>query len=288
MLYSAARASGFVVAVEKKSDRTPARHRRYRHRARTGNTAIVVHDRAIGPIAKQRTARRGNASPRDAWLLDARAVQRSRASTMTRSGARARRATSNAMRAVSCYTVGCAAMDGASTMAIAMRMFVGACVCGLLAGQAAATEGKAALGQALEEHQKTSGPVLRGETLRRCKQLDEELFLIDRRLVDLGLAIDDRERRKDSLGWDLDRALEKLDRTDQAAIDRYNRDIERHEQLVAQYNRLLPEFNELVRRQVPRVDEFNAKCAEIKYYKKEWNGTKVVLDPDLLPPETPL
>ena len=160
-----------------------------------------------------------------------------------------------------------------------------ACVLGMTGGVMAA-EGQAALGPALEQGQKATGKVLKGELLRRCKKLDEEIFKLNFRLEVLQQTMVVWDRQLVSLNAEIDATQATLDLTDTEAVARSNRVIDRQNEVVAERAVLLPEHNELVARINPRVDEFNEKCAEITYYRQEWLDTKVVLDPDLMPPAT--
>lgn len=85
---------------------------------------------------------------------------------------------------------------------------------------------------------------------------------------------------------DFDAAHAALDTTDGDAVARYNREIEGQHAIIARHDALLPEHNELVSRQSPRVDEFNAKCAGISYYRAKWLAVEVVPDPGLMPTAT--
>jgi len=169
-----------------------------------------------------------------------------------------------------------------------MRWITTCCACALaLAGtDALAAEGKSALGPGLEPGQKPTGKVLKGEILRRCKTLDEEIQRLDNRLETLQMTMVVYSRQLDRLDSELDHAKAAMDDTDADDVERYNDLVRIQHEAIAKHDALLPEHNELVQRQNPRVDEFNEKCADVSYYIKEWVNTDVVLDPDLMPPAT--
>ena len=166
-----------------------------------------------------------------------------------------------------------------------------ACTCGaLLLGVAgiatASASGQAPLGRALEPGQKTTGGVLKGELLRRCKTLDEEILLLETRLSVLQSAMKVYSKQLDDYDTELDAMRASMDNTDADAVARYNRSVENQHAIIAKHDALLPEHNELVERQNPRVDEFNAKCAGVSYFRDEWLKADVTLDPNLMPPAT--
>lgn len=161
-----------------------------------------------------------------------------------------------------------------------------ALIAGLPTLSAAAADGQAPLGPALEAGQKAGSKLLKGELLRRCKTLDEEIRELDTRLAVLQSTMDVYGKRLDRYDVELDAAKAALDDTDGEAVARYNREIEGQRAVSAKHDALLPEHNELVQRQNPRVAEFNAKCAGISYYRAEWLNTEVARDPALMPPAT--
>ena len=161
-----------------------------------------------------------------------------------------------------------------------------ACASALAATDAMAAEGKAALGPALEPGQKPTGPVLTGALLRRCKTLDEEIQQLDQRLEIVKSTMSVFSRELTRLNAELDVANATTDDTDADDVARYNHVVEVQNEAVARHDALVPEHNELVLRKNARVEEFNAACAGISYWNKEWEKTEVVLDPDLMPPAT--
>ena len=169
-----------------------------------------------------------------------------------------------------------------------MRWAALACACAsaLAPTDVPAAEGKSALGPALEPGQKPTGPVLKGELLRRCKTLDEEIRQLDNRLEILQSTMSVYERQLDRLDTELDDLQSTMDDTDADDVERYNDVVRIQHEAIAKHDALLPEHNELVLRQNPRVEEFNAKCAGISYYVKEWVNADVVADPELMPPAT--
>jgi hypothetical protein len=127
---------------------------------------------------------------------------------------------------------------------------------------------------------------MKGELLRRCRTLDDEIHQLDNRLQVLQSTMDVYSRAIDRDGVALDAELATLDNTDGDAVARYNRKVEAQRADIAKHDVLLPEHNELVQRQNLRVEEFNAKCAGVAYYLEEWINADVVPDRALMPPAT--
>lgn len=161
-----------------------------------------------------------------------------------------------------------------------------ACALALTGAGVMAAESRESLGPALEAGQAFSGKVMKGALLRRCVTLDDEINQLHNRLQALQSTMDVYSRAIDRAGAALDAEHATLDLTDADAVANYNRKVEAHDAVIAKHDFLLPEHNELVARQSPRVEEFNAKCAGIAYFIKEWINTDVVPDPALMPPAT--
>ena len=165
-------------------------------------------------------------------------------------------------------------------------VFYGASLLATTCVDAAAVEGQSKMGPALEPGQAPSGRMMRGELLRRCRTLDDEIQQLDIRIQVLQSTMDVYSRAIDSKGAELDALHATLDTSDGDAVASYNRKVESQHADIARHDALLPEHNELTRRQNPRVDEFNEKCAGLSYFRKEWNNVTVEPDPGLMPPAT--
>jgi hypothetical protein len=126
-----------------------------------------------------------------------------------------------------------------------------------------------------------------GERLRHCKKLEEEMERLNARLISVNYAMNGHQRDIDRRSADLSTRRATLDRTNDIALEWFNRDVGMLNDSIRSHDVQLPEQNELVKRHAVRVRQFNAKCVDVTWDPNEWRKAKVEIDADLMPPETP-
>ena len=90
---------------------------------------------------------------------------------------------------------------------------------------------------------KSNGPLLTRDELRECLKLQPRLRALTDEVVAAQAALDKQKTEISQIGATLKEDLAALDRSNEQALDEYNRRVLEHSQRIDDYNALTPAFN---------------------------------------------
>lgn len=114
------------------------------------------------------------------------------------------------------------------------------------------------------------GPdVLKLDELERCVRTEKDINAGSDTIDKAEIALKGRSDAIEQLNREIDRSAAQIDRTSQATINNHNAKVQRYQALVKDYNVQIASFNSRADAHNAQIKQFNANCANKKYYESD-------------------